>query len=336
MDNKTEIRKASFYEREFFLGRDCPAFRSAVINALNFSKKNDCQDKLKSFLTDNSGENKAFLFNSVEESYNFAICSAKQFTASAKLEEKKEVLFLSKDLYDFYVNEVNDLNGNVKLAAVNHLGNFIAALSEKTCAVVAELFNSYGEQLFDKDLIVQMAEICSVRDIVFIVDERNTFPAFTGKPFAFMNYGIIPDIVIAGGLFYRSFSLGAVLFSKKVKPAVYKKETGAVALAGVYALCLTSSEFLSGVKNLENALKSALSVCKKVKAFSVNGVLGSASVDDAKSFAAELKESGLKVGVSEDGLLFSLPLSISEEELAFGIRVLKNTLGGAKNPFDIG
>lgn len=333
MENKADIKKVNFFDEDFLTSRDNQSFKDAVTGALSpaFNRKNDYAEKLKTFLVEKSGEQKALLFNCPEEGFSWIVKAVRENSAG-----KKEIIVLNKPLFDNVKADFMWADSNIKYVNANHLGNFIAALSANTCAVMTQLVDEFGNEIYSKDFINQISEICSVRDVAFIVDERRTFPAATGEIFAFLKYNIVPDAVVLGGPINRSFSIGAVLTAKKLKAVQSKREIGFALCAGA----LFAYEYVCGLSNVVKArskiLLDALSICKNVKTSSVFGRFAVAEVQDAKKSASELKEKGVKVGVYEEKLLFSVSPWLTEEEFDFGIAVLTDVLKGAQNPFDMG
>lgn len=334
MENKTEIKKANFFDSEYFMGREYAPFRAAVDAALAPARKNDYAEKLKSFLLERSGENKAFLFNSTEEAYFWLFKSVRASAETSLGKGKNEIVFLNKGLFSAVTAEQCFADENIKYVYANHLGNFIAALSEKTCAVVIELFGEGNDAYYGKDFLSQISEICAVRDVYLILDERKSSPAITGEFFGFKKYGIVPDAIIAGGSIYRSFSLGALLTGKRIKTPQYKKEVGSAVCAGALALAEGADAVKTTAEVRGKKLYDALTICKKVKSCNTFGLKGYAETADGKKIAAEMKEKGLKVGLLDNRILFNVPIGISDEEFEFGLSVIKEVLKGAQNPFD--
>ena len=329
MGNKTEIKKVNFSDADFFMGRDYAAFNEAVAGALVPARKNDVSDKLKSFLVERSGGNKAFLFESVGDAYAFLLN-----VLLNDGDKKGEILVLSKSLLRFFGTET-DIRFDFKPVITNHLGNFIAALTERTRAVLTDFFDEENEPLFDKDFLKQICDICAARGILFIVDERKTFPSITGGFFGLNYYGIVPDAVIVGGKIYNAFSLCSLVVGKNVKTPAVKREIGTAATAGTFALYKGAEELTDSVNKKSKTLSDALSICKLVSGFSLIGLKGYATVGDGKTVAAELKEKGLKIAYSETRILFNIAPAISDEEFEFGLNALKEVLRGAQNPFDV-
>lgn len=331
MGTKPDSKKVNFSDAEFFMGRAYADFNKSVADALVPARKNDCSDKLKAFLIERSGENKAFLFDSVGDAYAWLFSV---FLSDGEGGKNGEIVLLSNSLFNYFKTET-DICCDFKPIITNHLGNFIAALSDKTRAVVTDLFGEENEPLFDKDFLNQIRDICAARGIPFIVDERKTFPSITGSFFGFEHYGILPDAVIVGGKIYNAFSLCSVVAGKRVKTPVCKREVGTAASAGAIALYKGAEAVVGSVNEKSKMLSDALSICKLVSNFTLVGLKGYATVGDGKAVAAELKEKGLKIAFGETRILFNIAPAISDEEFEFGLSVLKEVLHGAQNPFDV-
>ena len=89
--------------------------------------------------------------------------------------------------------------------------------SNKCAGVMIEVVQGEGGvNPLDKDYVKALAELCAEKDLLLICDEVQTGNGRSGKLYAYMNYGIQPDIVstakgLAGGL-----PLGATLLGAKV------------------------------------------------------------------------------------------------------------------------
>ena len=95
METKTEIKKACFDDLDFFMGQNYAPFRDAVVSALTPIKKNEYAEKLKAFLLELSGGNKAFLFSSAEEAYFWTLKSVKSGVDNSIVKNRNEIIVLS-------------------------------------------------------------------------------------------------------------------------------------------------------------------------------------------------------------------------------------------------
>lgn len=125
-----------------------------------------------------------------------------------------------------------------------------------------------------------VAEICEKDDILLIVDEVQTGNGRTGELYAYMNYGITPDIVstakgIGGGL-----PLGACMLGNKVENVLGFGDHGStfggnpVCCAGaINILERIDAAFLAEVKKKSQFVFDALSECKGIKSISGMGLM---------------------------------------------------------------
>ena len=166
------------------------------------------------------------------------------------------------------------------------------------------------------------------------MDEVQTGNGRTGKYFAYMNFGITPDIVstakgLAGGL-----PMGAVLFGEKLKdtvtPGSHGSTFGGNPIAAAGAISIVSrinDEFLAEVADKGNYIREYLADCSGVKSISGMGLmLGIETKKPAKEIAAECLEQGLLVLTAKTKIRLLPALNISKKELNKGLKILKEVI----------
>lgn len=129
----------------------------------------------------------------------------------------------------------------------------IKALAEsgKVAGVMIECIQGEGGvQALDKDFVKALAAFCREKDIVFMVDEVQTGNGRTGALYAYMNYGVQPDVVstakgLAGGL-----PLGATMLGEKVQNVFGFGDHGST--FGGNPVCCAAA--LSIIKRLDDAM----------------------------------------------------------------------------------
>ena len=78
----------------------------------------------------------------------------------------------------------------------NDLDALKAAISDKTCAVVLEPVQGEGGVLpADKAYLEGARELCNAHNALLVFDEVQSGMGRTGELFAYMNYGVVPDIL---------------------------------------------------------------------------------------------------------------------------------------------
>lgn len=185
-----------------------------------------------------------------------------------------------------------------------------------------------------KEFVDEIANIAAEKDILIAVDEVQTGNGRMGKYFAYMNFGITPDIVstakgLAGGL-----PMGAVLFGEKLKdtvtPGSHGSTFGGNPIAAAGAISIVSrinDEFLAEVADKGNYIREYLADCSGVKSISGMGLmLGIETKKPAKEIAAECLEQGLLVLTAKTKIRLLPALNISKKELNKGLKILKEVI----------
>lgn len=89
---------------------------------------------------------------------------------------------------------------------------------QKIAAVMLECIQGEGGvRTLEKSFVRQIAEYCRTHDILLIVDEVQTGNGRTGKLYAYMHYGIQPDIVTTAKGLGGGLPIGATLLGEKVE-----------------------------------------------------------------------------------------------------------------------
>ena len=125
------------------------------------------------------------------------------------------------------------------------------AAQTKIAAVMIECIQGEGGVMpVDASYVKALSAFCTARDILLIVDEVQTGNGRTGALYAYMNYGIKPDIVstakgLAGGL-----PLGATLIGEKAQNVLGYGDHGST-FGGNPVSCAAA---LSIIKRIDDAL----------------------------------------------------------------------------------
>ena len=125
------------------------------------------------------------------------------------------------------------------------------AAQTKIAAVMIECIQGEGGVMpVDASYVKALSAFCTERDILLIVDEVQTGNGRTGALYAYMNYGIKPDIVstakgLAGGL-----PLGATLIGEKAENVLGYGDHGST--FGGNPVCCAAA--LSIIKRIDDAL----------------------------------------------------------------------------------
>lgn len=94
----------------------------------------------------------------------------------------------------------------------NDLEALKAAISDKTCAVVLEPVQGEGGVLPAEKAYLQGArELCNAHNALLVFDEVQSGMGRTGELFAYMNYGVVPDILSSAKSLGGGFPIAAML-----------------------------------------------------------------------------------------------------------------------------
>jgi succinylornithine transaminase family protein len=99
----------------------------------------------------------------------------------------------------------------------NDIAAVEAAISDKTCAVIVEPIQGEGGVTAAKpEFLQRLRELCDKHNALLIFDEVQSGAGRTGALFAYMKYGVTPDILSSAKGLGGGFPIGAMLTTEKV------------------------------------------------------------------------------------------------------------------------
>ena len=294
-----------------------------------------------------SGMKSVFFSNSGAESNEGAIKLARKYSFDKYGEGRSKIITLIQSFHGrtvttlaatgqdvFHTNFYPFTEGFAHVPA-NDIQALKAALSDDVCAVMMELVQGEGGVLpLDREYVAQVEALCKEKDILLMIDEVQTGMGRCGKLFAFMEYGINPDVVttakgIAGGL-----PLGAVFASEK---------TNGVLSAGTHATTFGANPICTAAGNkvldilergvLDEVSEKGAYIREKIEAigFKTRGLGMMIGVvvpqGEHKKLAAKLIEAGLLcITAGSDAIRFLPPLTITYEEIDKGLEIFEKVM----------
>ena len=141
------------------------------------------------------------------------------------------------------------------------------AIGDDVCAVVVEPIQGEGGVLpADRDYLVALRELCDRTGALLIFDEVQCGIGRTGKLFAYMSYGVIPDILTSAKALGNGYPIGAMLTTATIASAfgvgAHGTTYGGNPLAAAVALrvlqTVNTRSFLTRVEQASVRLESAL------------------------------------------------------------------------------
>lgn len=303
--------------------------------------------ELAKLLCDKTGMKKVFFANSGCEANEGAIKYARKYSFDKYGEGRSTIITLVNSFHgrsittlsatgqDSFHTVFGPFTDGFKYCPANDIETLKKMATDDVCAIMFECVQGEGGVLnLEENFVKAIENLAKEKDILMIVDEVQTGNGRTGKYFAYMNFGIEPDIVstakgIGGGL-----PIGAVLFGEKVESHITPGSHGStfggnpVAAAGAVSIVKRiDDEFMKSVSEKSEYIRNYLSDIKGVKSISGMGLmLGIETEKDAKEIANACLENGLLVLTAKTKIRLLPALNISYEEIDKGLNILKEVI----------
>lgn len=224
----------------------------------------------------------------------------------------------------FVYAEANNIESVKKLVKEN-----------KVAAIMFELVQGEGGVLpLEKDFVSGLVEIANENDILLIADEVQTGNGRTGTLYAYMQYGITPDIVSTAKGLGGGLPIGACLLGEKVKDVLKAGSHGStfggnpVACAGaVNVISRIDEKLLGEVRKKSAYIFDTMQNAPGVRSVSGLGLMiGIETEKDASAIIAECRENGVLVIKAKNKLRLLPPLNIPMETLVKALDIIKAAL----------
>ena len=300
---------------------------------------------LAQMLCEKTGMKKVFFCNSGAEANECAIKAARKYAAEKKGAEYFTVVTLKNSFHgrtlttlaatgqDHYHELFQPLTPGFVHAAANDLeGTKTLALESKAAAVMIECIQGEGGVIpLEKDYVQGLAAFCAENDILLLVDEVQTGNGRTGALYAYMNYGVTPDIVSTAKGLGGGLPLGATLFGEKTQGVLQNGDHGStfggnpVSCAGALSiLSRIDDALLAEVREKSARVFSALEGAEGVEAVSGMGLMiGVKPVKPAGDVVRTCLENGVLCLTAKDKVRLLPALNIPAETLEKAIGILK-------------
>ncbi len=293
-----------------------------------------------------------YLVNSGTEAIEGALKLARRFTGrteivSAELAYHGNTMgSLSVMGYEARKSVFRPLLPDVRFIKFNDL-KAIAQITEKTAAVLLETIQGgAGFILPENDYLKKVRHRCDEVGALLILDEIQPGFGRTGKLFAFEHYQCVPDILVMGKGMASGLPVGAFTASKEMMASLQTSPklghittfggNPVIAAASLATLKeLTESDLIPGTLEKEKLFRKSL-VHPLIKEIRGKGLMLALLMENAE-IADYLVLECAKRGLILFWLLFepkairiSPPLTISEEEIEKGCRLLLQALSDYK------
>ena len=325
---------------------------SAVSNQLgkvqhvsNLYYTNPCAE-LAELLCTRTGMKKVFFANSGAEANECAIKVARKYAADKKGEDYNVIITLKNSFHgrtittlaatgqDVFHAKFKPLTSGFVHATANDLESVKKLVQEnKVCGILIECVQGEGGVIaLDKEFVVGVEKICKENDIVFMVDEVQTGNGRTGELYAYMNYGVKPDVISTAKGLGGGLPIGACIMNEKTESVLGFGDHGSTyggnpvcAAGAISVIKRLDDEFLNGVKEKSKYVFESLSGTKGVESVSGAGLMiGIKTEKSAKDVVNACIERGVICLTAKDKVRLLPALNIPMETLKKAIDVIKD------------
>lgn len=301
--------------------------------------------RLAKLLCEKTGMKKVFFCNSGAEANEGAIKAARKYAAEKKGPDYFTIVTLENSFHGrtlttlaatgqaHYHELFQPLTPGFVHAPANDLEAVkTAALQNKAAAVLIECIQGEGGVIpLQKDFVTGLAAFCKAEDILLMVDEVQTGNGRTGELYAYMNFGVQPDVVSTAKGLGGGLPLGAVLFGEKTEFTLGAGDHGStfggnpVCCAGALSiLSRIDDKLLADVKKKSAMAFAALQGAPGVERVSGMGLMiGIKPVKPASDVVKACMENGVLCLTAKDKVRLLPALNIPEDILMKAIEVIK-------------
>lgn len=308
---------------------------------------------LAEMLCQRTGMKKVFFGNSGAEANECAIKLARKYASDKKGADTYTILTLKNGFHgrtlttlaatgqDHYHELFQPLTPGFVHAEPDDLADVERLVAEnKVAGVLLECVQGEGGvNVLSREYVKGVFEICQKEDIIFMVDEVQTGNGRTGTLYAYMQYGVTPDVVTTAKGLGGGLPIGACLMGEKVASVLGFGDHGStfggnpVCAAGACSILSRMDDaLLAEVQKKGEYVKEALTGATGVKSVSGLGLMIGIEPEVAK--AGDIVKYCLQNGVlcltAKNKVRLLPALNIPMEDLSAAVEVLKTAFAEVK------
>ena len=301
--------------------------------------------ELAKLLCAKTGMKKVFFANSGAEANECAIKTARKWGCENKGEEYSTIVTLVNSFHgrtittlaatgqEHYHEDFGPLTPGFVYAEANDLESVKKLVADnKVCAVMFECVQGEGGVIpLTAQFVQGLAELAEKENFLLIADEVQTGNGRTGELYAYMNFGIKPDIVSTAKGLGGGLPLGACLMGEKTGNVLKFGDHGStfggnpVCCAGALSIISRiDGALLSQVKQKSKYIVDELSGADGVESVSVMGLmLGIKTKKPVKDVLNECMANGVLCLTAKDKLRLLPALNIPMDVLVRAVDIIK-------------
>ena len=235
--------------------------------------------RLAKKLTDATFAEKVYFANSGAEVNEAALKLARRFALDNYGPEKDQIISFNQGFHGrtfftvtvggqtAYSDGFGPKPGGIDHVDYNDLSALEAMMSDRTCAVMMEPLQGEGGIISPSQSFVQgVRDLCDKHNALLIFDEVQSGVGRTGELYAYMGFGVTPDILTSAKALGGGFPIGAMLTTTAIAAhlkvgthgSTYGGNPLACAVAERVLDIVNTAEVLNGVKHKEQLFRQGL------------------------------------------------------------------------------
>ena len=301
--------------------------------------------KLAQLLCEKTGMKKVFFSNSGAESNECAIKVARRYSAEKKGADCYTILTLEKSFHgrtlttlaatgqDHFHALFQPLTPGFIHVEPNNVAALEKAVAEnKIAGIMLECVQGEGGvNPLTQEFVLAAAKLAKENDIPLMIDEVQTGNGRTGSLYAYMQFGIQPDIVSTAKGLGGGLPIGATLLSEKVQFVLGPGDHGStyggnpVSCAGALSIISRLDDaMMQQVKEKSEYVFKTLTGAKGVESVTGMGLMiGIKTVKPAKEVVNACMARGVLALTAKDKVRLLPALNIPMEQLKQAVEVIK-------------
>lgn len=306
--------------------------------------------RLAKQLIDATFADRVFFCNSGAEANEAALKTARKYAHDRFGEHKTGIVafknaFHGRTLFTVtaggqpaYSQDFAPLPPDIRHGVYNDIESARVLIDDNTCAVIVEPIQGEGGVIpATPEFLRELRELCDRHHAALIFDEVQTGVGRSGELYAYMHYGITPDLLSTAKALGGGFPIGALLAREEMASVMtvgthgttYGGNPLACAVAGEVLSIINTPQVLNGVKQREQwfkerlqAINARLGLFKEIRG--VGLLIGCALRDEyagkAKQISLLAAEEGLMVLIAGASVVrFAPALVVNEEDVTLGL-----------------
>ena len=296
-----------------------------------------------------TGLKKVFFSNSGAEANETAIKTARKYGELKKGKEYYTIITLKNSFHgrtittlsatgqDVFHEHFTPMTDGFVFAEANNIDDIKRLIKEyKCCGVMMELVQGEGGvTALDKAYVQEVEKLVRAEDMLLLIDEVQTGNGRTGALYAFMQYGITPDVVTTAKGLGGGLPIGATMLGERAQdlftPGLNGSTFGGnpVACAGALSIIQRIDDvLLKEVQEKSEYVFNSLQGAKGVKSVSGMGLMiGIECETDASKVIEKCRERGVLVIKAKHKVRLLPALNIPFEQLKKAVEIIKEIWG---------